>query len=51
MPNHKYVIKVDDDAVWEGLDLQTKFKEILKKFPNRKISVNWVPTREDILIV
>ena len=51
MPNHKYIIKVDDDMIWEGLDLQSKFQEIMNKFPNRKISVSWVPTKEDILIV
>ena len=51
MPNHKYVVKVDDDVIWEGLDLQSKFQEILTKFPNRKISVTWAPTKEDILIV
>ena len=51
MPNHIYVIKVDDDVIWEGLDLQSKFQEILKKFPNNRISVSWVPTKEDILIV
>ena len=51
MANHKYIIKVDGNVIWEGLDLPRKFRDISRKFPHRKISVAWVPTKEDILIV
>jgi len=51
MSNHKYVIRVDDKIIWEGLDLQSRIKEILRKYSKKKISVEWVPTKEDILIV
>ena len=51
MPNHKYVIKVDGKIKWEGLDIANKFKELQKKYPNKKVSMSWVPTKEEILIV
>ena len=51
MSNHKYVVKVDDKVVWEGLALPDNIRKIIKKHTNKKISVAWVPTKEDILIV
>jgi hypothetical protein len=51
MSNHKYVIKVDGKIIWEGLDLQSHIKDILRKYSKKKISVAWIPTKEDILIV
>jgi len=51
MPNHKYIIKINGKVAWEGLDISTKFREFQKKYPNKKISMSWVPTKEDLLIV
>jgi len=51
MPNHKYVIKINGKVAWEGLDITTKFRELQKKYPNKKISMSWIPTKEDLLIV
>ena len=52
MANHKYVVKVDGEVVWEGLDLERKVRELRKRYPDGKISIAWVPTEEeDILIV
>ena len=51
MPNHKYIIKINGKVAWEGLDIATKFRELQKKYPNKKISISWIPTKEDLLIV
>jgi len=51
MPNHKYIIKIDGKVGWEGLDIVQKFREFQQKYPNKKISMAWVPTKEEILIV
>ena len=51
MPNHKYIIKINGKVAWEGLDIATKFREFQKKYPNKKISMSWIPTKEDLLIV
>jgi hypothetical protein len=51
MPNHKYVIKIDDKIEWEGLDIVNKFRELQQRYPDRKLSIAWVPTKEEVLIV
>lgn len=51
MPNHKYVIKVEGKIVWEGLDIVNKLKEYSKKYPDKKVSMAWVPTKEEVLVV
>lgn len=40
-PRMEYLIRVDGEEVWSGLDLPTKYLEILDKHPADHISIGW----------
>ncbi len=50
MPEYKYVIKVDDNVVWEGLHPKEKLREVMEKNKNKEISVVWIDLSGDVLI-
>ncbi len=43
-PRFHGVISIDGVAVWRGLDIEEKYKELKASFPNRKISLAWIDT-------
>lgn len=44
-----YVIKIEKEEVWHGLNPKKKFDEIKKKNPGKKVSICW-RTKEDVLV-
>ena len=45
----EYVIFVDGEEVWRGLDPKEKFDEFLRKYPDKKVGIAWEPG-EGVLI-
>jgi len=41
IPRFEFVLKVNDDPVWTGLDLPTQFPDIFQKHPNEEITISW----------
>ena len=47
--DYEYQIYVDDKLIWHGLNPAIAYDDIVKKNPDKKISVAWKP-KEGILI-
>lgn len=47
--DYEYQIYVDDKLVWHGLNPAKVYDKIVKKNPDKKVSVAWKP-KEGILI-
>jgi hypothetical protein len=45
----EYVILVDGEEVWRGLNPKKKFDELSIKYPDRRIGIAWEPG-EGVLI-
>ncbi|MCP4631616.1 MAG: hypothetical protein GY855_01725 [candidate division Zixibacteria bacterium] len=45
-----YVMKIDDEVVWEGRDLKHQMTRVKKQNPKSKISIMW-KTEKEFLIV
>lgn len=41
MPRFEFVIEVNDELVWTGLDLQVEFPKIFEQYPNEEITISW----------
>ena len=41
IPRFEFVLKVNDDRVWTGLDLPTQFPAIFQKYPDEEITISW----------
>lgn len=41
VPRFEFVLKVNDDVVWTGLDLPMQFPEIFQKYPEDEITISW----------
>lgn len=41
VPDYEYQIYVDGNIVWRGLNLEGKYEEIVKKNPQKKVSIGW----------
>jgi len=48
-PKFEYVIKVDKEDVWHGLNPKEVYKELKKQNPNKRVSIAW-RTTEDVLV-
>lgn len=48
-PKFEYVIKVDKEDVWRGLNPKEVYKELKKQNPNKRVSIAW-RTTEDVLV-
>jgi hypothetical protein len=46
----EYVIKVDGEDVWHGLNPEEKFDEIVAENPKKRVSVAW-RTHEKVLVL
>jgi len=40
-PDFEYIIKVDDQEVWRGLNVKKKYIEIVQANPTKRISISW----------
>jgi len=40
-PDFEYIIKVDGQEVWRGLDVKKKYIEIVQANPTRRVSISW----------
>jgi hypothetical protein len=50
MGKFEYVIKVEGEEVWRGLNPKQKFEEIRRENPGKKVSIAW-KIKEDVLVV
>ena len=50
MPDYKYLIRVDDKVVWEGLHPKDELKKVMEKNRGKEISIVWVDLSGDVLI-
>lgn len=46
---YEYVIKVEKEIVWRGLNPKKVYDEIKNKYPGKKVSIAW-ETKEDVLV-
>ncbi|MBL7065582.1 MAG: hypothetical protein ISS49_15435 [Anaerolineae bacterium] len=40
-PDFEYIIKVDDEKVWQGLNVKQKYIEIVQANPTKRVSIAW----------
>ncbi|HEY67552.1 MAG: hypothetical protein DRI79_11540 [Chloroflexi bacterium] len=40
-PDFEYIIKVDGQEVWRGLNVKNKYLEIARANPTRRVSISW----------
>lgn len=40
-PDFEYIIKVDGQEVWRGLNVKKKYLEIVRANPTRRVSISW----------
>lgn len=41
VPRFEFVLKINDKAIWTGLDLSIQFPKILQKYPDDEIMISW----------
>lgn len=41
VPRFEFVLMVNDDVVWTGLDLPMQFPEIFQKYPEDEFTISW----------
>jgi hypothetical protein len=46
---YEYVILVDGKEFWHGLNPQTKFEELNRKYPKKEVALAW-RTKADVLV-
>jgi hypothetical protein len=40
-PDFEYIIKVDGQEVWRGLNVKKEYIEIIQANPTRRVSISW----------
>ncbi|MBA7703227.1 hypothetical protein ES703_112009 [subsurface metagenome] len=40
-PDFEYIIKVDNQEVWRGLNVKKKYIEIVQANPTKRVSISW----------
>jgi len=40
-PDFEYIIKVDDQEVWRGLNVKKKYIEVVRANPTRRVAISW----------
>ncbi|MFQ6102621.1 MAG: hypothetical protein ACE5OS_15525 [Anaerolineae bacterium] len=40
-PKFEYIIKVDNQEVWRGLNVKKKYIEIVQANPTKRVSISW----------
>ena len=40
-PDFEYIIKVDNQEVWRGLNVKKKYLEIVQSNPSKRVSISW----------
>lgn len=41
LPQFEFVIYVDEDEIWSGIDVPLHYPEILRQHPQSRISIGW----------
>ncbi len=41
LPQFEFVIRVDEQELWSGLDLETHYPKIRSEYPEAEVSVGW----------
>ena len=41
VPRLEFVLKVNDEPIWTGLDLPMQFPDIFQKYPEQEITISW----------
>ncbi|MBD3232489.1 MAG: hypothetical protein GF315_02060 [candidate division Zixibacteria bacterium] len=46
-----YILKLDEEIIWEGKDLKTQLEKEITKHPGRELTVAWKKKEREFLIV
>lgn len=41
VPRFEFVLKVNDEPIWTGLDLPMQFPEIFQRYPDDEVTISW----------
>ena len=41
LPGFEFFIEADGEEIWSGLDLQTRYPEILEQYSDKELVINW----------
>jgi hypothetical protein len=41
LPRFEFVIEIDEQIVWTGLDLPHQYTQIRQQYPNQELTISW----------